>query len=1206
MSKKSTLLLLSLVMCFSIFAGFAFLRVEADSGTMYNGDGSVLVWSLDKNGISTQTPYDASGNKLNYFYESGMHNVGDDGTTFVQWGTKGSMIGNGFDVTKCVDIDFSAITSGWGTSAFVFSVYGSAYELVTGLGNVDTAKAVIKGSIKEGDAEFHKLTAGDQTSEVVDYDSSLARLRLYIGEEGETSYLALNGKKFAELALTRADFPEGKLYLAVTSLESHIQIKVQADKNVYDENGNALVWNADANGISAQTPYNSARERMSGSYESGLHNVGENGTTFVQWGWKNSMVGTGFDIKNEITLTFTLDPNKAWSQNGKGAFAFSLFDNVYDLIKSGATAGKSKGDFNGSIGEADANYHVFAYGEAKSEVYDYENSPATLTFYIAKEAKDSYVMFNGKQFASLNLSQSDFPNGKIYLSLTASYNTEIILKAEEKEKVIDRKLYNSDGTELVWELDRNGISTQIPYDKDGNLINKTYESGQHNEGIDGTTFLCWAGKASMIGAGFDVTKVTDLTFTLDPSRAWSVDGRRDRFTFSLFDNAYDLVAAGGNGALASFGSLCAVTGSINENDELYHIFRAGTSDSAVYDYESAPAKLSFYIGETEEESFIALNGIRFATLGLKQSDFKVGKIYISLIGGAQHTQIRMKAEQSDIEDLKVNLTLKSKTSGFSEINERVFAGVTLGERVAQNINGYSFVGWYTDETYLYKADFNAPIVKDTVYYARYDDLSKANRTVTFISEVGDYDDKTFVLDDGEILPDLGKIFYYEGFHCEWVTKDGKTFDTTLPVTDDMTLYAVWKEDDVKLYHKMNGVVDNTYIWSADTVADENGFDTELLSDVDHDTFVDENGNTVINYPYGCYNPEYTFKTYNDLTSFVLTRYASIMNLNRLDLRKEIVIRYALHNWDTTSDNQVSHGFVHFQLFDNVTSSLKASATQTNGMKAQISTSTYSEDSLFGKYTDGKVTSGDFGFENKKTVELRLFISEDGLGNYLKVDGTTVEGALAGVKRGDFRGGYAYLHIASDGSTHGYDMLVAQPFELKYKQAANGSYKSDAGETVLFKQFVTLMFTLDPGYTVKEVTVGNQKCYPNSDGVVTFYKGWGDEEVTVEYSKAYTATFETNGGTDIESQTVSEGEYFYKPYQPKKNGYKFIGWYTDKECTEEYGFRTPVSSDVTLYAKWESEKKDGGCKGNIGTSAMIALTVSAVFGLVIIPLKKRIK
>ena len=74
-------------MCFSIFAGFAFLRVAADSETMYNGDGSVLVWSLDKNGISTQTPYDASGNKLNYFYESGMHNVGDDGTTFVQWGT---------------------------------------------------------------------------------------------------------------------------------------------------------------------------------------------------------------------------------------------------------------------------------------------------------------------------------------------------------------------------------------------------------------------------------------------------------------------------------------------------------------------------------------------------------------------------------------------------------------------------------------------------------------------------------------------------------------------------------------------------------------------------------------------------------------------------------------------------------------------------------------------------------------------------------------------------------------------------------------------------------------------------------------------------------------------------------------------------------------------------------------------------------------
>ena len=40
--------------------------------------------------------------------------------------------------------------------------------------------------------------------------------------------------------------------------------------------------------------------------------------------------------------------------------------------------------------------------------------------------------------------------------------------------------------------------------------------------------------------------------------------------------------------------------------------------------------------------------------------------------------------------------------------------------------------------------------------------------------------------------------------------------------------------------------------------------------------------------------------------------------------------------------------------------------------------------------------------------------------------------------------------------------------------------------------------------------------------------------------------------------------------PECEGMYFGGWFTDPECTEKYDFNTPVTSDFTLYARWEQE------------------------------------
>ena len=67
----------------------------------------------------------------------------------------------------------------------------------------------------------------------------------------------------------------------------------------------------------------------------------------------------------------------------------------------------------------------------------------------------------------------------------------------------------------------------------------------------------------------------------------------------------------------------------------------------------------------------------------------------------------------------------------------------------------------------------------------------------------------------------------------------------------------------------------------------------------------------------------------------------------------------------------------------------------------------------------------------------------------------------------------------------------------------------------------------------------------------------------------TVTFDTDGGSEVASKTVEKGSAAAKPADPTKEGFALAGWYTDKDCTAEYDFSSKVTSDITLYAKWES-------------------------------------
>ena len=78
---------------------------------------------------------------------------------------------------------------------------------------------------------------------------------------------------------------------------------------------------------------------------------------------------------------------------------------------------------------------------------------------------------------------------------------------------------------------------------------------------------------------------------------------------------------------------------------------------------------------------------------------------------------------------------------------------------------------------------------------------------------------------------------------------------------------------------------------------------------------------------------------------------------------------------------------------------------------------------------------------------------------------------------------------------------------------------------------------------------------------------------------YLVTFNSNGGSNIESQTVTNGETIVRPNDPTKEGYTFVNWYLDYELTPEFDFATTISENVTLYAKWNVIKPVINISGN---------------------------
>jgi hypothetical protein len=71
------------------------------------------------------------------------------------------------------------------------------------------------------------------------------------------------------------------------------------------------------------------------------------------------------------------------------------------------------------------------------------------------------------------------------------------------------------------------------------------------------------------------------------------------------------------------------------------------------------------------------------------------------------------------------------------------------------------------------------------------------------------------------------------------------------------------------------------------------------------------------------------------------------------------------------------------------------------------------------------------------------------------------------------------------------------------------------------------------------------------------------------SQDHVVTFDTAGGSAVDTVTVPAGDAVAQPDDPTRGRDLFAGWFSDTGCRTAYDFGAPVTADLTLTACWET-------------------------------------
>lgn len=148
---------------------------------------------------------------------------------------------------------------------------------------------------------------------------------------------------------------------------------------------------------------------------------------------------------------------------------------------------------------------------------------------------------------------------------------------------------------------------------------------------------------------------------------------------------------------------------------------------------------------------------------------------------------------------KSKYTVKFVSDHGSFADQTIEYGETIktDKLTIPEVEGYTFDGWYTDDTYSTEFDFTQPIKSNTKVYAKW---TANDYEVSFITEHGDPPASQNVPYNG--TADNPGTLMAEGYTFDdWYTDNtySTKFDFTKPITGDTKVYAKWEKNAPNTY-----------------------------------------------------------------------------------------------------------------------------------------------------------------------------------------------------------------------------------------------------------------------------------------------------------------------------------------------------------------------------------------------------------------------
>ena len=530
-------------------------------------------------------------------------------------------------------------------------------------------------------------------------------------------------------------------------------------------------------------------------------------------------------------------------------------------------------------------------------------------------------------------------------------------------------------------------------------------------------------------------------------------------------------------------------------------------------------------------------------------------------GSIEVTVTKGTTVRADIKALEGNCTIVFDSQGGSDVESiNVVPGLPVGRPSDPSRYAYVFGGWYLDSACTQSYNFSSAVNESFTLYAKW----IVGRKVTFDLnyEGAPAASEVWVATDTPVnAPESPELegFYFRGWFAN--KDDKRRYDFTTPVTEDMTLYAVWATGEASLYRLIA----------------TRGIDEDLWN---YDKFV-----------VSFQNDEQAVVNPGDVLSF---RFRSTREIQFMNIRGD-------RKW-VYEDFSETHGMTSFEPKEDGWTDV-----------------TYE---FASNYYDGSEVENDQWF--RIDFGSREYVAGDILEIYdlrlngapLSIDTTNIPDSpgVAPILETIESGPYEWTsHVvtfntndgtAIDPVTVAFGGKIEKPEDPKKTGFAFDKWCADAklttdfnfnspivADTTIYAKYGEPCTVVFNGTELADVVIakGNKLAKPADPSKAgNIFGGWyadalletpfnfnvaieADTTIYAKWIPIWTVTLNYNYGEtpDTKDVFVTKGEVMAEPKSIARVGYFFGGWYNDKACTEAHDWTSAVSTDTTVYAKWNA-------------------------------------